>query len=293
MKGFPFKRNAAIALLVLGLAPGVSQAWFTGPPDGRAGDPPANLTCKDIGCHNTFPLNGGDGNLSIQGLPAAYSPDGVYELRVVLNDPDQLRWGFEATVIQPASGNQAGVLAPDDTMLVQVSEGAGNLRDYIKHKEPGTFAGQEDGASWTILWTAPPAGTGTAHFYLAGNAANNNGFPTNDFIYTFNRAVPEANPADVGDALADQIRLQAAPNPTSTGATIRFQLPRAGSASLAVIDLAGREVRRLDVASMEAGAQSLYWDGRDDEGRALPGGVYYYVLTAGVVRETQRLIVVR
>jgi hypothetical protein len=132
-------RDAAVALLLLGALPAASSGYFTGPPDGRSGDPPANQTCKDIGCHNSFPLNGGDGELVIQGLPGRYAPDAVYELQVVIADPGQARWGFQATVIRPASGNQAGVLAPSDTSLVQVSAGEGDLRDYIMHKEAGTF----------------------------------------------------------------------------------------------------------------------------------------------------------
>lgn len=290
-----FRNHAAIVLLALGGAPSLSEAYSTGPPDGRAGDPPANETCKDVGCHNSFPLNGGDGNLALQGLPTTYVPDSVYVLQVVLNDPGQMRWGFEATVIRPGFGNQAGVLAPADSALVQVSEGLGDLRDYIMHTEAGTFPGQGGGNTWDILWTAPGLGSGTAHFYVAGNAANNSELPAGDYIYTFNVAVSEESAANADEPLevADGIALRAVPNPTMAGTTIHFRLSHASSANLIVVDSAGRQVRRWNVPWTEPGERALYWDGRDDQGRAVAGGAYYYVLTAGSGRETQRVIVVR
>lgn len=287
-----FQGKTFVALvLAIGALPSASEAHFTGPPDGRAGDPPANRTCKDIGCHNSFVLNSGNGALALEGLPASYVPGGVYDLQVVLSDPGQFRWGFEATVIRPSTGNQAGVLAPVDTALVQVSEGAGDLRDYIMHKEAGTFPGQGSGNSWNITWTAPAAGSGTSHFYFAGNAANNNDLPTGDYIYSSNIAVPEAGAADVTwPILADGLRFRAFPNPTASGATFEFQLPSSHPSELRILDLAGRHVRRLQAPAV---AQSMFWDGRDEDGHLVPGGVYYTILASGPVQESRRLVIVR
>jgi flagellar hook assembly protein FlgD len=58
---------------------------------------------------------------------------------------------------------------------------------------------------------------------------------------------------------------------------------------LAVYDIAGRAVRRLvDRDAAAPGAYSATWDGRDDAGRAVPGGVYFYRLeTDGGTRSTR------
>ena len=58
-----------------------------------------------------------------------------------------------------------------------------------------------------------------------------------------------------------------APNPSVGPTRMRFVLPRAGEASVVLNDVQGREVRRLALGRMSAGASEAVWDGRDDSGR--------------------------
>lgn len=113
---------AALSVLVL-VGPGAALGLSSGPPDGTAGDPPLFETC--IGCHASFPLNGGQGALAITGLPSAYVPGVVYALTVDLTDPTRNRWGFQLTVVRGGNGLQAGTLVPGNPSLVQVPAGPG------------------------------------------------------------------------------------------------------------------------------------------------------------------------
>ncbi|HMB67841.1 MAG TPA: hypothetical protein VKU85_00975 [bacterium] len=61
--------------------------------------------------------------------------------------------------------------------------------------------------------------------------------------------------------------LTAAPNPFTTGTTIRLERPAAGT-RLVVHDLAGRRVARST-------GTELFWDGRDDRGVPVAAGVYF------------------
>jgi hypothetical protein len=83
------------------------------------------------------------------------------------------------------------------------------------------------------------------------------------------------------------------PNPFNPQTSIRFHLPQAAHASLAVYDVAGRRVRSLLDGSRAAGPGAVGWDGRDDRGRAVGAGVYLCRLVAGEHRETCRLVLVR
>ena len=87
-------------------------------------------------------------------------------------------------------------------------------------------------------------------------------------------AVPDVAP--VTDAT---IRLLGArPNPTVAATTIRFALGSSSPVTIRVFDAGGRLVRTLvDHEPMTAAAMhEVPWEGRDDVGRAVGSGVYFY-----------------
>ncbi|HKA24817.1 MAG TPA: FlgD immunoglobulin-like domain containing protein [Candidatus Eisenbacteria bacterium] len=70
------------------------------------------------------------------------------------------------------------------------------------------------------------------------------------------------------------------PNPARGLITLRFSLPRAARANLAIYDVEGRRVRQLASGVRAPGQQSVPWDGRDDNGRPVHAGVYFARLEA-------------
>ena len=81
------------------------------------------------------------------------------------------------------------------------------------------------------------------------------------------------------------------PNPFPSRTAIRFDLFAATSVELNVYDVSGRTVRRLyDRASVMPGTYSVTWDGRDDAGRSVPRGLYFYRLQTNQGSETQRIV---
>jgi len=72
------------------------------------------------------------------------------------------------------------------------------------------------------------------------------------------------------------------PNPFNPTTAISYTVPAPGAeVRLTIYDLAGREVRTL-VAEMEQGGEHVVvWHGRDDAGRAVGSGVYFYRLVVG------------
>ena len=91
-------------------------------------------------------------------------------------------------------------------------------------------------------------------------------------------------------ALAEQLALTgleglaalAAPNPFNPSTTIYFQVPEAGEVSLVVYSLAGQVVRKLIPGrTLKAGIYDVFWEGRDEQGRPVAAGVYFYRLRAG------------
>jgi hypothetical protein len=83
------------------------------------------------------------------------------------------------------------------------------------------------------------------------------------------------------------------PNPARGMARIGFTLPQAGRVTLHVFGLHGERVRTLVDGERPAGAHSVAWDGRDDRGRVVGPGTYFYRLEGLGRSATQRLVWIR
>jgi hypothetical protein len=110
---------------------------------------------------------------------------------------------------------------------------------------------------------------------------------------------PPASPGTVtaaGDPPAPRTFtvLPGTPNPFSAATVIRYDVPEGGGAfTLKVFDVNGRLVRTLAEGTQPAGRQSILWDGRDDRGRTMDSGVYFYRLAAEGYARTRKLVLMR
>jgi hypothetical protein len=86
---------------------------------------------------------------------------------------------------------------------------------------------------------------------------------------------------------------RAEPNPFGPGTTIRYAVGATGRVTLAVYDLAGRRVRLLEEGELAAGLHQTEWDARDDSGRPVSSGVYFYRLEEGSRIRSGRLVLTR
>jgi hypothetical protein len=68
------------------------------------------------------------------------------------------------------------------------------------------------------------------------------------------------------------------PNPFNPAVTVAIDSDRAGSGTLRVIDVRGRCTATIAVPDLVEGLTRLTWRGQDDAGRALPSGIYRFVL---------------
>ncbi|MCC7264762.1 MAG: T9SS type A sorting domain-containing protein, partial [Candidatus Latescibacteria bacterium] len=87
--------------------------------------------------------------------------------------------------------------------------------------------------------------------------------------------------------------LQNYPNPFNPATTIDFTLPVRGTARLEVFDALGQRVALLLDGPVTEGRHTLQWDGRDERGRALGSGVYFYRLHSGGFERVRRMVLLR
>jgi len=84
------------------------------------------------------------------------------------------------------------------------------------------------------------------------------------------------------DAAIDFRIYTARPNPSRGPVQILMDLPEDASVTLRVFDASGRRIREVGPTLVPLGAQrSFVWDGRDDDGEEVTGGIYFYSITAG------------
>ncbi|MBD3257027.1 hypothetical protein GF377_01245 [candidate division GN15 bacterium] len=179
-----YLRSPVTVGLVL-IASTMAVAFSGGPPPARTGAP-GDADCT--GCHTSFPLNSGDGLLTVT-APATYITGQTYTISVDLRDPGQERWGFQITALD-AADQPAGTLEPIDSARTQKQTSGG--REYVNHTSTGTDDGTPDIApGWIVQWTADNGVSGDVTFYCAGNAANSADGNQGDFIYTTSVNVTE------------------------------------------------------------------------------------------------------
>jgi hypothetical protein len=82
------------------------------------------------------------------------------------------------------------------------------------------------------------------------------------------------------------------PNPSRSGVTIGFTLPRSGAAILRVYDVSSRLVRTLVEGLLAAGAHSIRWDRRFASGALSPAGLYFYELRVDGQAMTRRVALI-
>ena len=129
-----------------------------------------NKSVNGCTCHG-----GGEGNAEVViDLPEEYSPGQTYSLEITVTSGGFTSGGFNLAT-------SAGSLSTNDPNT-RIQSG------QAVHSNANTN-------SWTVDWMAPPQGSGTVSFTLAGLASDGNGQKTNDGWATLSLEVLELDSA--------------------------------------------------------------------------------------------------
>jgi hypothetical protein len=83
------------------------------------------------------------------------------------------------------------------------------------------------------------------------------------------------------------------PNPFNQSTKIEFTLAHSGFASLNIYDILGRKVRTLISEHLSSGYKSVLWDGKNDSGKEVASGIYFYQLRIGDFSATKKLVLLK
>lgn len=83
------------------------------------------------------------------------------------------------------------------------------------------------------------------------------------------------------------------PNPFNPTTTIRYNLPRNAKISLKVYNVLGETIRTLVDDLQSAGSKSVVWDGRNDYGKTVSSGIYFYRLQSKNSVQTKKMMLLK
>jgi len=84
-----------------------------------------------------------------------------------------------------------------------------------------------------------------------------------------------------GQAITADLSLGCAPNPFRSTTDIRYQVAQESPVSIAIYNISGQMVRRLDQGVQGRGFYRVPWDGTNQAGARLSNGIYLYRITVG------------
>ncbi len=98
---------------------------------------------------------------------------------------------------------------------------------------------------------------------------------------------------ETNDIIPENINLfQNYPNPFNPTTTISFNLTAedAENAKLVIYNIKGQQIRQYSILNDRS---SITWDGRDENGKPVSSGIYFYKLKSGKLTKTKKMILMK
>ncbi len=124
---------------------------------------------------------------------------------------------------------------------------------------------------------------------IARDGCGNSGSDVSDNVFTIGSSCA----AKVAAILPTFELDQNYPNPFNANTNIFFSLDAPSRVELVVYNILGEKVRTLVSEERAAGAHEVAFDGRDNKGKSLSSGVYFYKLNAGDRVVTKQMMLVK
>ncbi len=83
------------------------------------------------------------------------------------------------------------------------------------------------------------------------------------------------------------------PNPFTNGTSIEFEISESAQVKVVIYDFTGNQVKSLYNKYCTTGKYTLNWNGTNDSGMRMSGGMYFYILTADDQVLTKKMILIR
>ncbi len=173
--------------------------------------------------------------------------------------------GFYSLIPAQASANQMGAIS--DTISWQVLCGGGSMWNSTASYKLSSSIGQSIAG-------------------VQGKATCTPSSPCTLFTGFWNPRIVVMSPVEWDEEDVSQLPKefdlnQNYPNPFNPTTVIEYALPKTAQVKIQVYNILGQKVRSLVDEPQEPGYKTIYWDGKDDSGREISSGIYFYRIVAG------------
>ncbi len=89
------------------------------------------------------------------------------------------------------------------------------------------------------------------------------------------------------------VLLQNYPNPFNPTTEIEFVIPKSAQVKIEIFNILGEKIATLVDQKLGAGHKAVEWDGKDDQGREVSTGIYFYRLKAKDFTQTKKMVLLK
>ena len=170
---------------------------------------------------------------------------------------------------------------------VLVSDGSTNPNDFVSISGPAPVQVPEEWTQYTYSLDDYANQTIRVAIQCVSNDV---------FIFMVDDVEIDA-PGGTGSESNDVILVSALegnyPNPFNPETTIAFSTKESGRVSLDIYNIKGQKVRTLLNDHRDAGSHKVVWDGKDDNGKSVASGVFFYRMKSGKYSSTKKMILMK
>ena len=83
------------------------------------------------------------------------------------------------------------------------------------------------------------------------------------------------------------------PNPFNPSTNIHFDVPKTADVEIHIFDVLGRRIRSFLFQNLTAGSHWIIWDGKNEQNKVVPSGIYIYQARMGSQKISRRMLLLK
>jgi hypothetical protein len=167
--------------------------------------------------------------------------------------------------------------------LIRLFDSSGELVDALEYDDSDPWPEEADGNGPSLELINPTLDNALAESWSASTGNGSPGTINTSYLTNDDEVLTST----------EFILNNNYPNPFNPTTTISYELPKNSFVNIIIYDVLGREVKVLVSGELVSGFHEIIWDGKDNFGRSVGAGIYFYLVKAGEFRQTKKMVLLK